>query len=321
MFLTKLTAFIMSVVISFTSGVMPLFWFGKKSYAPAESESVLLNVALISDTHSDSSYFHERSRILRRVFCGISRTDSLPDAVVIAGDVSNASDPKEYRMLEWSLEAFNKVENIIPAAGNHDVRACDTYEEAAGYFCDFASYCGIETDKTYYSTQLNGYYFIILGSEDKLTLEASISDEQVSWLDGELAKAVKSEKPVFVVCHQPLYGTNNVYYDPASDKNHGVGDSSDAIAAVLKKYASDYAYPVFYINGHLHHNFDQFTFDTGLCENLYCITLPSVTKTADGGLGMAVEVYSDKILLRARNYAECEWIDGYQYTVETKIAE
>ncbi len=319
MFFTKVAAFIMSILMSFTSAfsfIPASIWFGKETYTVADSENILFDVALISDTHSDSSYFHERSKMMRKVFCGISQTDRVPDALVISGDVSNASDPKEYSMLQWSMNTFNKVENVLPSAGNHDVRARDTYEEALGYFTDFASFCGIETETVYYSAEVKGYNFIILGSDDKLSLEASISDRQLEWLESELVKAMESKKPVFIVCHQPLYNSNNVVYNPEAEKNYGVGEQSAQIEAILKKYVPTYECPVFFVNGHLHHDFDDYTVDGNLCPNLYCITLPSITKTADGGLGMAVEVYPDKVLLRARNYASMEWIEDYQYTID-----
>ncbi len=85
---------------------------------------------------------------------------SVPDALVLAGNISNASDAKEYRMLEWSMNTFNRIPHLIPAAGNHDVRARDSYEEVIGNFCDFASFCGIETDKAYYTATINQYPFI-----------------------------------------------------------------------------------------------------------------------------------------------------------------
>lgn len=319
MFFSKITAFIMSVLMSFTSffSFLPTyFWFGDKTYTIEDSESILLDVALISDVHSSSEYFHERSRMMRKVLCGISQADHIPDAIVISGDVSNASDPKEFGMLQWSMNTYNKVENVIPSAGNHDVRACDTYEEALGYFTDFVSFCGIETEKAYYSVQVKGYSFIVLGSEDKLTLESEISDEQLTWFDNELSKATESNKPVFIVCHQPLYNSNNVVYNPDAEKNYGIGTASSHIEEILRKYVPTYDCPVFFINGHLHHNFDEYTFDKNFCDNLYCITLPSITKTADGGLGMSLEVYPDKVLVKARNYFTMELLEDYCYEID-----
>lgn len=318
MFFSRIASLFMVILYTITSAfsfIPSAIWYGKDEYTVADSETILLDAAFISDTHSDSDYFHDRSKLLRKVLCGISKTDHIPDALVISGDVSNASDPKEYSMLEWSMRTFNKIETVLPATGNHDVRARDTYDEAAGYFFDFAEFCGIETDRTYYSTEVNGYTFIILGSEDMLSIEAYISDEQLSWFDSQMAEAVKTDKPVFVICHQPMYNSNNTFYNPEAEKNWGIGEQSDKVKEIFEKYVPDYDYPVFFITGHLHHNYDEYTLDTEFCDNLYCVNLPSVTKTEDGGLGMNIEVYPDEILLRARNYITMEWIDGYQYTI------
>lgn len=315
---TKITTFFITVLYtltSFFSFIPRTAWYGKDSYTVTDSECILLDVALISDAHSDSAYFHDRSKLLRRAVCGISKTDYVPDAMVIAGDISNASDAKEYRRLEGTIRTFNKIENIIPSAGNHDVRARDTYEEAKTNFCDFAEFCGIETDKTYYTTSVNGYTFIILGSESQMNLEADISDEQLEWFEAQLIEAEKTEKPIFIICHQALYNSNNVHFNPEAEKNYGVGAQSEELEAIIRKHVPTYGYPVLFISGHLHHSFDEYTVDSGFCDNLYCISLPSVTKTEEGGLGMAMEVYSDRILLRARNYITMEWLEDYQYSI------
>lgn len=55
--------------------------------------------------------------------------------------------------------------------------------------------------------------------------------------------------------------------------------------------------------------------DIAFCENLYCVNIPSSVKSENGGLGMAIEVYPDSVLLRARNYITMEWPDEYSYTV------
>ncbi len=102
-------------------------------------------------------------------------------------------------------------------------------------------------------------------------------------------------------------------YDPSAEKNYGVGEQSAKIEEIIKKYAPGCDYPVFFINGHLHHNFNEYTVDGNLCENLWCVTLPSVTKTAEGGLGMALEVYPDKVLLREINYSTLEFSKDYSF--------
>ncbi len=324
MFLTRLTSFFMVILYALTSAfsfIPRSIWYGDKTYSVTDRERILLDAAFISDTHSSSEYFNERSRLLRKALCGISQTDYLPDTLVIAGDISNASDPKEYSMLRWSMETFNKVKSVLPAAGNHDVRAAGTFEEAAGYFCDFAKLCGIETDKTYYSTYINDYKFIILGSEDMLSLEAHISDTQLQWFDSQMAEAVTTNKPVFVVCHQPLYNSNNTTFNPNSEKNWGIGAQNEQITGIFRKYVPSYDYPVFFITGHLHRSYNEYSFDTDYCENLYCVNIPSVTKTESGGLGLTVEVYSDEVLLRARNYITMEWLESYQYKIQFNAAE
>lgn len=322
MIVSKITSFVFAVLFSITSifSCIPrLIWYSNDKYSVDDSEKIVFDVALIADIHSQSPYFDERSKETRKIICGISQTDTVPDALVIAGDISNASDAKEYRMLEWSLDTFNKIPNVIPSTGNHDVRARDSYGEAIGNFCDFASFCGIETDKAYYSTLINGYMFIVLGSESQLSIEADISDEQVKWFENQLVKAEKTGKPIFIICHQAMYNSHNVIYNPQEEKNWGLGDNSDKIEAIIRKYVPNYQYPVFFISGHLHNGFNENTVDSGFCNNLYCISLPSVTKTDNGGLGMSMEVYSDRIILKARNFITMECFEEYQYIIPINL--
>ena len=324
MIFTKIASFFMAILYALTSAfsfIPSAFWYGKEEYSVADSETILLDAAFISDAHSDSDYFHDRSKLLRKVLCGISKTDYIPDALVIAGDISNASDAKEFAMLEWSMRTFNKVETVIPATGNHDVRARDTYEEARDNFCDFASFCGIETDKTYYTTSVNGYSFIILGSESQMSLESDISDEQIQWFENQLVEAMQTEKPIFIVCHQPFYNSNNVHFDPSAEKNYGIGAQSAQLEEIVRKYVPDYEYPVFFISGHLHRDYNEYSVDSSFCENLWCVNIPSITKTGEGGLGAVIEVYPDQILLRARNYITMDWLEDYQYEIPIENLE
>ena len=64
MLFSRITSFIVLIFYTFTSafsGVAGTFWYGREKYSVADSSSILLDVALISDTHSDSAYYHDRS--------------------------------------------------------------------------------------------------------------------------------------------------------------------------------------------------------------------------------------------------------------------
>lgn len=317
----KLAAFFLMIlytVSSFLSFIPQKVWFGSKKYETASPEDLLFSAALLADTHSDSGFFHDRSKTLRKTVCGVSQAERLPDALVIAGDISNASDKEEYDMFKWCLKTFNKIPSVIPATGNHDTRASDTYEEAQTYFSDFAAAFGIGTEKTYYAAEVNGYPFIVLGSEGQLRLEAVLSDEQLAWFENELQKATAGDKPVFIVCHQPMYDSNNVFFDASAEKNHGIGAESDKVEAIIRKYVPSCKAPVFFISGHLHWGYGVELMDTTFCENLFSVNLPSVSKNEETGLGMVLEVYKDKILLRGINFITQEWKEDWQYEIPVK---
>ena len=66
MLFSKIASMFMAILYALTSAfsfIPSAIWYGKEGYSVADSETVLLDVALISDTHSDSDYFHDRSKL------------------------------------------------------------------------------------------------------------------------------------------------------------------------------------------------------------------------------------------------------------------
>jgi alkaline phosphatase len=95
--------------------------------------------------------------------------------------------------------------------GNHD-EDCISKDE----FCSIARNSRIDRDKTWYSFQNGGYYFIVLDacfdstgrSYDKGNFDwsdANLPDGQLKWLEKELSQ---TNLPVVVFVHQLLYGNS-----------------------------------------------------------------------------------------------------------------
>lgn len=239
------------------------------------------------------------------------------DALVIAGDLSEFGDPYSYDVLWEKLEASCFADKpILLATGNHDIRLA--YKSQTEMIMGKAEeYLDIEIDKPYYSHDVDGYTFVVLGSDAWQLEKAVISDEQLAFLDSELARGTADGKPAFVICHQSLSNTHGL---PEVWENGDLGEDSQAVYDVLTKYEN-----VFFISGHLHdgvyeNSLEVFDEEKGV----YSINLPAYGRENDygaflqPGLGAYVEVYDDCVVFTARDFRAGENLEGMTYTFELK---
>ncbi len=279
------------------------------------SEECLMSFVALADTHVRETKIN--TYYLECGFNDMANTDEEFDAVVIAGDLTEFGDGISYEALWDKLDASIFAEKaILLASGNHDIRIA--YEYQTEMIMNKASeYLDMEIDKPYYSYDVEGYTFVVLGS-DKWQLEkAVISDEQLNFLDSELARATKDGKPAFVICHQPLSDTHGL---PEVWKNGDMGEDSAAVREILTKYQN-----VFYINGHLHDGVYEKSLEVlDEAKGVYSINLPAYGRENDygefrqPGLGDFVEVYADRVVFTARDFRAGENLEGMTYTFDLK---
>ena len=282
------------------------------AYQAKDPAAVRMNAAVVSDLHASNEVKHERSLVLEQLFSGISKSKSRLNALVLPGDLTNNGGLDEYGCLTAILKRYRKADNLIAAIGNHDARGDMDKEDYAKSMAGYYSLCksmGIETDKPYWSKTVEGYYFIVLGSEDEVKDRAYISDDQIAWLDGELTKAEATGKPAFIVCHQVIDHTNNV--DNSWFFDGSIGEQSDAVRDAIRRH-TDNGLTVLFISGHLHEPFGAHSFEQPW-PNLYCLNMPTAQYNDPAGVGCTVEAYKDRVLIRTRNFITGEWLpDEYE---------
>ena len=283
------------------------------AYSAQDSDAVLMDAAVVADLHTRSAINRDENAVLTKLFSGISKSETKLNALVFAGDITNNGTRDEYRCLAAILKRYSKADHLIAATGNHDVRGdmdVEDYEENMECYYTFLSLMGVETDKPYWAQDVNGYRFIVLGSEAEEKDRAYITDAQIEWLDAQLSAADESGKPAFIICHQTIDHTNNVdnywYYDGS------IGEQSDAVLAAIRRH-TDAGLPVVFISGHLHCGFTQYSFEIPY-PNLYCLNLPSGLYNEEFGQGVTLEAYADRVLIRTRNFITGEWMADV-YTV------
>ncbi len=267
-----------------------------------------------------SNYLLERAPVIRAAGEDLNNSSVDLDALIIAGDIAENGLQCEFDAV-YDAVAEAPVANHIMATGNHDVRL-RLYSQSIARFSEFTnrlnenSGSDLRIDAAHYSYEVNGYTFVVMGTDRTEFEEAYISDEQLDWLDETLTAKSGKGKPVFVILHQALNNTHGLPGTWGSAIPGGsVGKQSDAIYEVLNKYSD-----IILISGHMHTGFGQYTYEK--VGNFHSVNLPSITiENKDGdyngpGIGYMMEVYSSKVVFRARNFAEGVYVPDYNITIQ-----
>ena len=283
------------------------------TYAP-EQDDILLNCAVVSDTHADSNLFRDRTDTLRKAYAGIGESSRKIDVLLNIGDITNSGSKKDYRTQKRLEKAYIRPSHTVACFGNHDSwngSADPHYDEAKRLYLQYIAGKGIDSKTVYYAAQIDGYYFICLGTES-LDLHENLptySAEQLQWFDRMLTEAEKTDLPVFVLSHLPITGRNGIGSSPLPQ----------TVDEILQSHAGS-GKPIFFFSGHCH-DFTPAILDSA--NNVYYINMPSTEYNDqteyvcndNGGMGLAMEIYADKVILKARNYITDQWIDGYRFEI------
>ncbi|HHU84982.1 MAG TPA: hypothetical protein GXZ23_07450 [Clostridiales bacterium] len=236
------------------------------------------------------------------------------DAVVVAGDITENGLQAEYTCVGTYLQNIDTGVYLM-ATGNHDIRL-RAYSQASKRFIRFsndlneAGKAGLVIEQFNYSYEINGYKFIVMGSDKRRFEEAWFSDETLAWLDKEIASV--DGKPVFVINHQSLKDTHGLPDTWGSSDNvrGSVGDQSDILFDIMNKYEN-----VMFVTGHLHTAFGDNLYEKK--ENVHLVNVPSlgiVCKDGfynEAGTGFVVSVFDDKVIFKARDFAKGVYVpDG-----------
>ncbi len=322
----KIFTLIITIMYSFNGGLV-----APSTAEPIQAkdpDSVKMVFATIADPQV-SNYMFGRYQAFQEACMDLNNAECEFDAVVGIGDIAENGLLEEYQLVYNEINGMGK--RFIMASGNHDIRL-RAYSQSYSRFSNFTNSLNRDesmTENAYaegkfaYTEVVNGYKFIVMGSDKTEFEEAYISPEQLEWLDNELA--TEKGKPVFVVLHQPLKLTHNLptTWGNGTNKEAGsVGDQNDEIKAVLAKHADDST--VILITGHLHAGFSQYSYEQ--IDGFHSFNIPSLAiENKDGeeggngsGLTYIVEVYNSKVIFRARNCRTGEWLPKWDVTVPVK---
>ncbi len=304
----KLFALVFSLYCSFAGGVVPPS--AQAPIAPSGSGAKLV-FAAIADPQV-SNYMPGRYVYFKEAAEDLCAAKGL-DAMIIAGDIAENGMPEEFQLFCDELGGMNL--RYIACVGNHDIRL-KPYSVSSKRFNKFVNTLNNNDDAAclHHSEFVNGVKFIVLGSDRTEFEESYLSDEQLTWLDSELA--AQKGALTFVMVHQPLkltHGLPDVWNSPI-DSAGSVGDQSDALREILGKYKN-----VIFLTGHEHTGFGQYSYEK--IDGFDSVNIPSLCcNNADGdynehGLGYIVEVYDSSVLFRARDMCKGLWLTDYDIKI------
>lgn len=318
-FTKKLSLMVFSLVIAVTCILSPVSSVVAMASPLKTADNANLTFASWGDTQISYLLSGRKDNVAGATADLRNAQDNL-DALVLVGDITeNATDQEYTAMYDYLADA--KVDYYITATGNHDVRL-NSYSVSEAKFVNFTNALNsnkgnsLTVDKMYYSYTIKGYKFIVMGTEETQLEEAVISQNQLDWLDSELAASTKKGQPVFVILHQVLKDTHGLpdTWGSSISTAGTVGKQSDKIKNILNKYEN-----VIMISGHLHTGFGEYSYEK--IGNFHSVNVPSIGVNNDmgsyneNGLGYITEVYDNKVVFRARNFIEGTYISKYDITI------
>jgi Calcineurin-like phosphoesterase len=164
----------------------------------------------------------------------INGSDVQPDFVVFTGDLTHATEDageRKDRMARFrEIVSALKVKSLHFLPGEHDAAADhgDAFRAAFG--------------ETHYAFDHKGVHFVAL---DNVSVDASVGEEQLRWLESDLAQTPAST-PVVVLAHRPLF-------DLAPDWDWMTRDGARAVEILQRRDNVT----VFY--GHIHQELHRTT--------------------------------------------------------------
>jgi glucan-binding YG repeat protein len=290
-----------------------------------ETEIPRLQFPVISDTHICGEpqtlggvpicQDYSRDLNLGRALEDYQETAPNYKAIAVVGDLTNQGMDQQYLKFAQTLNQYvpSYIEKVF-AIGNHEFfeKKYDRTLTDEDMINRFLALTGKE--RLYYDTWIYGYHFIVLGSESTETGDynsAFISEEQYQWLEERIAVNTSENKPIFVFLHQSIKDT--IY---GSEYWSGISDSR--LADILRKYPQSILF-----TGHSHYLLehprtvyqDGFTMvNTGAVAYGYY----DGGNLFDKSQGLLVNVFKDRVEIKARDFGTQTWINQYSIEVPYK---
>ena len=299
------------IEIAVVEGVSDSYYLDMDETLKAKESNLLFTFNAISDLHiqslRDSMVFNSH---LKMMLEDIYQSKS--EAIFVVGDSTNFGKPENYQYLKGIVDGVENPNGIpmYQVIGNHEYMYHDNMTDALNLFKE-----QYELESHYYSVVLNGYKFIVLGSES-LNQKGEMSQTQLKWFKEEL-NSTDFNTPTFIFIHQPLKDTvAGSLFSKYGQTDYGFSNVNEEIRTELKKHPN-----AFVFSGHTHYTLDEIQptlYGNGLdatfvntASNGYLVS--SKVNDVGGGEGLYIEVYEEYIIIKGKEIVYDRWIAGAQF--------
>lgn len=272
---------------------------GMKTETPADTQ---LQFSVISDIHMETNNKYSRG-VYMQIIRNMKEYSDARDALVMMGDNTMNGQLLENLILFGLTSRVDPAKVYVPVAGNHDTgNGSGNFDRLYDRYVNFTNAFGVQsTDKIYYSTNVNGYTFIVLGSEQDTSHLGYYSDAQMDWLEATLAAEYEEGKPIFIFSHYPPDWAEN--------------DKVQRLYDLFSQYDN-----LFYFSGHLHRP-GIFIDDFG---GAVAVNLPRVTECNEDngqtefytGWGVEVKVTSSSVIINQYDFYRAQPVDSTEYPIK-----
>lgn len=295
--------------------------------AHAEGPRPLLKVALLSDPHTVASDAPTARGINGKLAEAVADYRTMkPDLWLVNGDITDRGKAAEYDAFKQIMAKVAKPEQWLVNTGNHDFYDPDASDEEE--LRRFKEAFGLSTP---YSNRVVGDLHIVMLADERWKTApghrewAWLNPEQLQWFEKVLQE--HKDKWTVVCLHQPLQET--VFWSHGrSNTFAGCGQAAE-LRAILKQNPQ----VKLWLSGHTHMGAEvpgnvvqqQGVTFVGLGSTFYQFVKsespedqggwPSVggfKKDFGANQSRWLEVWPDKVVIRARDHVKKVWMDAYQ---------
>lgn len=284
------------------------------------NEEPIAEFQVVSDIHICTA-LHEQH--FKSMLQDIAKTSPNSAGIFAVGDVVDNGANQSYWNDLWRIyNSVDGVPHMYIGIGNHEKFGFTSYDDVLSTFLkNLKMPDGYEKpDTVYYDVWIDGFHYIFLGDTTMTdsSVHATIGDEQYDWLEAKLAEAT-DDRPVFIFMHQSMKNT----VSGSSDEIGWWGITDDTrMREILDEYPN-----AFLFNGHTHCTLNDDDCMAGGGDEAAIFNTASVgylmtyyDSTSGSGLegsqGYYVYVYSDRVLVRGRDFTTGEWVSSAQFVVD-----
>lgn len=266
------------------------------------ADELIYKMGLLSDIHIDGDGNDETDSINDFKRASKYLVENGAHAIAISGDITcdgRWCDINKFKQLESEVG-----KSVWTARGNHDTNN-DCSEDV--YINN------IEPNGLYYTKEVNGDLYVFLGL-DKYDKNNLFSNESLDWLESILES--NKNKRIFLFEHvhiNPVGNYNSII------KNYDMGNEPGTTSKRFRDIINSYDNVILF-TGHTHQDFEINSVENNRVHISSCAKPRNPESDNSGSQGYLMEVYKNKIILKAINFADNNKIIK-EYTINTVVNE